>query len=88
MKKLIFMALAVMGLAMMVSCDDDETYADQKERERDAINAYIVKEGINVISEAQFANQGNTTDLEKNEYVLFETTGVYMQIVREGCGEN
>ena len=81
------MALAVMGLAMMVSCDDDETYADQKERERDAINAYIVKEGINVISEAQFANQGNTTDLEKNEYVLFETTGVYMQIVREGCGE-
>ena len=87
MKKLIFMALAVMGLAMMVSCDDDETYADQKERERDAINAYIVKEGINVISEAQFANQGNTTDLEKNEYVLFETTGVYMQIVREGCGE-
>ena len=87
MKKLIFMALAVMGLAMMVSCDDDETYADQKERERDAINAYIVKEGINVISEAQFANQGNTTDLEKNEYVLFETTGVYMQIVREGCGK-
>ena len=44
MKKLIFMALAVMGLAMMVSCDDDETYADQKERERDDINAYIVKE--------------------------------------------
>ena len=87
MKKLIFMALAIMELAMMVSCDDDETYADQKERERDAINAYIVKEGINVISEAQFANQGNTTDLEKNEYVLFETTGVYMQIVREGCGE-
>lgn len=87
MKKLIFMALAFMGLAMMVSCDDDETYADQKERERDAINAYIVKEGINVISEGQFAEQGYTTDLEKNEYVLFENTGVYMQIVREGCGE-
>lgn len=88
MKKLLFMFLAFAGLGMtFVSCDDDETYADQKDRERSAIYAYIEKEGINVISEAQFAAQGNKTDLEKNEFVLFDNTGVYMQIIREGCGE-
>lgn len=70
----------------MVSCDDEETYAEQKERERNAINAYIVKSGINVISESQFLAQDSTTNLDNNEFVLFENTGVYMQIVRKGCG--
>ncbi|MBQ5577406.1 MAG: DUF4827 domain-containing protein, partial [Prevotella sp.] len=27
-----------------------------------------------------------TTNLAKNEFVLFESSGVYMQIVRKGCG--
>lgn len=74
-------------LIAFMACHDSETYADQKDRERDAINAYIVKKGINPISEKQFEQQGYTTNLERNEYVLFDATGVYMQIVRKGCGE-
>jgi len=74
-------------LIAFMACHDSETYADQKDRERDAINAYIVKKGINPISENQFEQQGYTTNLERNEYVLFDATGVYMQIVRKGCGE-
>ncbi len=74
-------------LIAFMACHDSETYADQKDRERDAINAYIVKKGINPISEKQFEQQGYSTNLERNEYVLFDATGVYMQIVRKGCGE-
>ncbi len=57
---------------------------DQLERETEAINSFIVKKRINVISEEQFAKQGNTTDATKNQYVLFPNTGVYMQIVEKG----
>ena len=76
-------------LAMIVcfsSCHDTETYADQKKKERDAINAFIQKQGIKVISESEFLKD-TITDVSKKEYVLFENTGVYMQIVRKGCGE-
>ncbi len=69
------------------SCNKTETYADQLERETEAINSFIVKKRINVISEEQFAKQGNTTDTTKNQYVLFPNTGVYMQIVEKGTGE-
>lgn len=87
MKKTIFLFLALVGIFCIVSCDDEETYAEQKKRERSAINAYIANNGIKVISESQFYAQDSTTDLENNEYVLFENTGVYMQIARKGCGE-
>lgn len=82
----IFM-LMVMAVLTMMSCHDHETYADQKDRERSAINKFIADRGINVISEAQFLAQDSTTDVTKNQYVLFETTGVYMQIVNKGCGQ-
>lgn len=42
---------------------------------------------IKVISEAEFSAQDSTTDVAKNEYVLFSNTGVYMQIVRKGTGK-
>ncbi|GAB6975233.1 DUF4827 domain-containing protein [Prevotella falsenii] len=71
----------------IVSCRDQDTYADQLERERKAIKAFIVKHNINVISERQFENQGFKTDTTKNQYVEFKSTGVYMQIVEEGIGE-
>ena len=71
----------------MNSCSDTETYAEQKEKERDCINNYIADQGIKVISESQFLEQDTTTNLDNNEYVLFETTGVYMQIIRRGCGK-
>lgn len=69
------------------ACSNDETYADQKKKERNAINSYISKEKIKVISEDEFYAQDSTTDVSQNEFVLFESTGVYMQIVRKGCGE-
>ncbi len=86
-----------------VSCKDDETYADQKKKERKAVEAFLARdplilkdsEGnvllstsrINVISEEQFEAQGEMTDTAKNEYVMFKKTGIYMQIVRQGVGE-
>lgn len=93
--------LGAMSLSV-ISCSDDETYAEQKERERDAINAflghgakYYDKDGkmvisvdpITVIDEDQFMRQDTITNLERNEYVLFGNTGVYMQLVRRGVGD-
>lgn len=46
-----------------------------------------VEGNINVISEAQFYANDSTTDVEKNEYVLFDGSGVYMQILRKGTGD-
>lgn len=86
MNKLSYLFLLLAGWLFVTSCNKTETYAEQKERERNAINAFIVKKGINVISESDFEKQNYTTDLSKNQYVLFETSGVYMQIVEEGCG--
>ena len=82
------------------SCKKDLTYAELKEKERDAINKFISRDvtirdhdgndliyvgRINTISDDQFMEQGCTTNVEKNEYVLF-SNGVYMQIRREGVG--
>lgn len=43
--------------------------------------------GISVISESAFLANDSTTDVSKNEYVLFNSSGIYMQIVRKGSGE-
>ncbi len=87
MKKIIFLLAIVLGAMSIVSCRDQDTYADKLERERKAINAFIVKHKINVISEKQFESQGFKTDTTKNQYVQFKSTGVYMQLVEEGIGE-
>jgi hypothetical protein len=86
MKKIALGCLAAIILSSMVACHDSETYADQKKRERTAIRAFIEAQGINVISEKEFLKD-TITNVSKNEFVLFENTGVYMQIVRKGCGE-
>lgn len=78
---------AIILLGAIVSCDDKQTYAEQKEYENSRINAYIAKHHINSISESQFHSQGDSTSVEKNEYVLFSNSGIYMQIVEKGCGE-
>lgn len=83
-KILICMILAIFAIS---SCSDTETYADKKKKERTAINRYIRNKGIKVISESQFYAQDTLTDTARNEFVLFDNTGVYMQIVRKGCGE-
>ena len=100
MKKLHLIYIIAVALLAM-SCKNDMTYAEQKEKERDAINNFISRDitirdhdgnslihvgRINVIDEDQFVAHGNKTDTTKNEYVVFGNSGVYMQIRREGVG--
>ena len=84
MKRILFILIA--AAAVFASCNDYETYGDKKEKERNAIAKFISDSSIVVISEDQFNRQGQTTDLTRNEYVKFDKNGVYMQIVRQGCG--
>ena len=72
--------------AVLASCNNYETYGDKKEKERNAISQYISSHNITVISEDQFVLQGYVTNLNRNEFVKLDKSGVYMQIVREGCG--
>ena len=87
MKTIKAIAMALLAIVAITSCSNSETYADQKKKERSAINRYIADQKINVISESTFYAQDSTTDVSKNQYVLFDNTGVYMQIERKGCGE-
>lgn len=87
MKKIIFLLAIVLGAIAITSCRENDSYDKQLKRERKSINTFIVKHGINVISEAQFEKQGNKTDVSKKQYVLLNNSGVYMQIVNEGTGE-
>ncbi|WP_036910410.1 DUF4827 domain-containing protein [Prevotella sp. FD3004] len=84
MKKLLFILIAFS--AVLASCNDYETYGDKKEKERNAVAKFIADSSIVVISEDAFNQQGHTTNLSRNEFVKLDKTGVYMQIVREGCG--
>lgn len=77
---------ALLAVFFLTACRDTETYADQKNKERTAIRKFIEAKGIKVISENEF-KQDTITDVSKKEFVLFENTGIYMQIVRRGCGE-
>ena len=96
--------LFVFAAGLFCSCDDEETYADRREKENQQIQNFLntgvsltdtnsdtysinVPGGINVISESDFAAKGYTTDVERNEYVLFNSSGVYMQILRKGPGK-
>jgi len=73
------------------SCDDGETYADMKNKERKNIERFIKDNDlvgpIKVISESTFYAQDSITDTLQNEYVLFNEDGIYMQIVRRGEGQ-
>ena len=85
MKKLLLVCIA--AIAVLASCNDYETYGDKKEKERNAISKFVSDYGILVIDEDQFVLQGCTTDTTRNEFVKLNKSGVYMQIVRPGCGE-
>lgn len=78
--------MLVATLVVVAACDDYETYGDKKKKERKAISQFISDSAIVVINETQFEDQGETTDLAKNEYVYLESSGIYMQIVNKGCG--
>ncbi|MCH5176170.1 MAG: DUF4827 domain-containing protein [Prevotellaceae bacterium] len=95
MKKLLNLVLAVFAVSISiftaVSCNDGETYAEMKEKEKKAIEQFIANNSIigsiKVISESQFSSQGYTTNLDNNEFVLFNNDGIYMQIIRQGEGQ-
>lgn len=86
MKKILYYLIITIVALTYTSCDDVETYAEQRDAEYASISDFIKKNNIKVISEEQFLKD-TVTDVSKNEFVLFEGTGVYMQIVNRGCGE-
>ena len=86
MRKAILSLLPFLCLASLVACNDYETYGEKKDKERDAINQFIADSAFTVINEAQFNRQDCTTSVEKKEFVYLDNSGVYMQIVRKGCG--
>ena len=83
MNKYICIVLTLLaGTLCLSSCSDDDTYADQKKRERKVIESFLKRDmaildeegdticyvgNINPITEAQFSAQDSTTKLEKNE---------------------
>lgn len=86
MKKLVYLAVCLATvLSVFPSCDDEETYAEQKEREKNQIMDFIARNNIKVIELDEFLKD-TITDVNENEYVLFADNGVYMQIVRRGEG--
>lgn len=103
MKKTTFILFATLLLVgSFASCNNGETYAEQKEKELKAITSFLGRDivirdangdtvcnvgKINPITEEEFLAQDSTTDVSKNEYVLFNNSGIYMQIVRKGTGE-
>lgn len=87
MRRLTYLLLLIAGMAFFAACDDDVTYADQVKQERAAINKYLADSAVTVITENQFWAQDSTTDVSRNEFVLFESSGLYMQIVRKGAGK-
>ena len=86
--------LGVVALSsFLTSCkDDDITYAEQKEREAKQVRDWLDSHDIDVITLAEFLKDTITNnpetgpDTTRNEYVLFEDNGVYMQIIRRGEG--
>ena len=69
MKNTLVSILTLMAMILCTSCDDYETYGEKKEKERDAIEAFIAKNGIKVIDEATFEAKGQQTSMDNNEYV-------------------
>jgi hypothetical protein len=85
MRKTIFALIALAGFLTM-ACSDYETYGELKEKERDAIDQFINDSSFVIIDEDQFHAQGDLTVGDK-QFVYLRKSGVYMQIVRPGCGE-
>lgn len=92
MKQLLYILPSLLLGLLVASCDDDESYAEMKNKERKAINAFVKDNDligtIKVISESTFLAQDSTTDVDANEFVLFNEDGIYMQIVRKGAGQS
>ena len=86
MKKSYYIVALLMAVVVLAGCENYETYSDMKKKEQSAIEAFIADSCIQVIDQETFEAQGNTTDLARNQYVKFTRNGVYMQVIRQGCG--
>lgn len=89
MRRIILSLLTLLALvSTIVSCNNYETYGDKKDKERRAISAFIADSAFTIIDEDQFRQQNYTTSTTKdnNQFVYLNNSGVYMQIVRKGCG--
>lgn len=94
MKKIFVAVLGFVAVSsLFLSCKDkEETYAEQKEREAKQVRTWLETHNIDVITVPDFLkdtitnNNETGPDSTRNEYVLFEDVGVYMQIVRRGEG--
>ena len=93
MKKFLFAMIAFAAVFSFAACNDSETYKDMRDRELDSISSFLRKENIKVISEDEFTRRWNNnqrlTDTAKNnnEWVLFNSNGIYMQVIDQGCGD-
>lgn len=93
MKKFLFAMIAFAAVFSFAACNDSETYKDKRDRELDSISSFLRKENIKVISEDEFTGRWNDnqrlTDTAKNnnEWVLFNSNGIYMQVIDQGCGD-
>ena len=85
MKKYSYIIALLMAVVMMAGCEKYETYSDMKKKEQEAIERFIADSCITVIDQATFEAQGCTTT--GKQFVRFTRNGVYMQIVRKGCGD-
>ena len=101
--RLFLLLLSIVICVSFSSCNEEETYGEKKKRERNTISNFIKSgtcvleevtgdtllyvAPIKVISEDVFSAQDSLTNLAENEYVLLAKTGIYMQIMRKGCGE-
>ena len=86
--KIAFLLLAVVLVGQaFTACRHTKTYAEKKEDERKAINRFIDKHNITVISEDDYCANDTVTDTLKNEFVLFEGSGIYMQVINRGGGK-
>ncbi|MBR4160428.1 MAG: DUF4827 domain-containing protein [Bacteroidaceae bacterium] len=99
----VYRILSVFGIFLIcMSCrKSEQTYSEQKKQEREVVSSFLNRrivvtlgadtllnmDKIKVISEEQFINQDSITNVSDNEYVFFSSSGIYMQIVREGAGE-
>ena len=86
MKHYFYTFIALATVLMAIACSDYETYSELKDQERDAIQKFISDSSFVIIDEEQFHSQDDLT-VGDRQFVYLSKSGVYMQIVRQGCGE-
>lgn len=85
-KTKVFVAAMALTALLFQSCDNSKTYAEYRDDEIDAINAWITTHDYDIISESEFYAQDTMTT--ENQFVLFDESGIYMNIVEKGKGKS